>query len=218
MKRLIPRAEIELHDLTKIESPYFAGNQIRTYFAAPYALPGLQDLIRDCHLSSQVVVEQKNVETLIKKIERGDWLLVMDTPFLPLSRECRAKYGYLMGRRLYAGPGRWKLINIDYDGVKNTVAILANRLGSWGEEGRLFGSDGKDFENTTRVMTQQWVRLERSEEHLASRSAEYRYGDLRYIKQRFQEGEDNWKVSGKSWHWQPVTADITYEYKDGINE
>lgn len=73
MKRLIPRAEIELHDLTKIESPYFAGIQIRTYFAAPYALPGLQDLIRDCHLSSQVVVEQKNVETLIKKIERGDW-------------------------------------------------------------------------------------------------------------------------------------------------
>ncbi|WP_262377527.1 hypothetical protein [Pseudomonas veronii] len=32
MKRLIPRAEIEQYDLTKIESPYFAGSKVREFF------------------------------------------------------------------------------------------------------------------------------------------------------------------------------------------
>lgn len=40
MKRLAPCNEIESYELTKIESPYFAGLKVREFFRAPYALPG----------------------------------------------------------------------------------------------------------------------------------------------------------------------------------
>jgi hypothetical protein len=51
MKRLIPRAEIEQYDLTKIESPYFAGSKVREFFRAPYALQGLSELLGECNIS-----------------------------------------------------------------------------------------------------------------------------------------------------------------------
>ncbi|RQO56785.1 hypothetical protein [Pseudomonas sp. KBW05] len=214
MKRLIPRADIEKYDLTKIESPYFSRIEVRAFFRAPYTLPGLCELLRECNISPVCGVAEKDQRRVLEKLAEGEWLFVMERPFLSLSRECRVKYGHLMGRRLYVGPGKWEKVSIDYDGVKNTAILAANRLVSAGDEGRLFLSDGKDFANTTRVMTQRWIRLDGRDEQLIQRSVERRYGELRHIKQRYLEGDDNWQVGGKSWHWQPVTPDVAYEYKD----
>jgi len=214
MKRLVPCNEIESYELTKIESPYFAGLKVREFFRAPYALPGLSELLGECGLSPVCCSAEKDQRRVLDKLAAGEWLFVMDYPFLPLSRECRVKYGHLMGRRLYVGPGKWQKVSIDYDGIKNTAILAANRLVSAADEGRVFLSDGKDLANTTRVMTQRWVRLDSRDDQLAHRSVERRYGELRHIKQRYLEGDDNWQVGGKSWHWQPVKSDVAYEYKE----
>jgi type VI secretion system secreted protein VgrG len=62
-------------------------------------------------------------------------------------------------------------------------------------------------------MIQVWQALDESEQHLAQSSATHPYGQQRSIAQRFLEGTDNWQISGKSWHWQPVTASTVYESK-----
>lgn len=214
MKRLIPRHEIENYDLAKIESPYFAGIKVREFFRVPYALQGLSELLAECNVSPVSCSGEKDQRRILDRLASGDWLFVMDQPFLPLSRECRVKYGHLMGRRLYVGPGKWEKVSIDYDGVKNTAVLAANRLTSMGDEGRMFLSDGKDLANTTRVMIQRWIRLDSRDDQITHKSVEHRYGELRQIKQRYLEGTDNWQVGGKSWHWQPVTPDIAYEYRD----
>ncbi|MCY1560824.1 hypothetical protein D9M68_980090 [compost metagenome] len=89
--------------------------------------------------------------------------------------------------------------------------MFLNRLASLGDEGRLFGSEGKDYENTKRTLRQKWVALAIDEEHLAAKSAKHRYGETREIEQTYLEGPDSWQVGGKSWHWQPVTANTVYE-------
>ncbi|PSH23591.1 hypothetical protein B7R74_02860 [Yersinia pseudotuberculosis] len=40
-----------------------------------------------------------------------------------------------------------------------------------------------------------------------------KYGEIRKIKQNYLEGDDNWQVVGKSWHWQPVQMDDEYEFQ-----
>ncbi|MFI8741034.1 type VI secretion system tip protein VgrG [Pseudomonas sp. NPDC077405] len=112
-----------------------------------------------------------------------------------------------------SGPGKWVTQEIDYDGMSNSVKMFMNRLGSLSDEGRVFGSEGKDYQNTTRTMIQVWQRLGESEQHLAQSSATYPYGQQRTVTQRFLEGTDHWQISGQSWHWQPVTADTVYERK-----
>lgn len=210
MERIIPCNEIKNYDLTQIESPFFATSTVSDAFSHPWSLSGLSELIRECNSSSSCCVDPDDRRRILEKIERGDWLLVSSRPFSPLSEDTLGKYSHLTGRSFVpsgffagrprseeyeVGPGRWAIIKIDYDGVKNTVAMLANRLGSLGDEGRLFGSDGKDYSNTTRVLTQQWVPLDDSDDHLSSRSARYRYGELRHIKQSYQEGRINGKLA-----------------------
>lgn len=111
------------------------------------------------------------------------------------------------------GPGKWVTQETDYHGLQNTGQMFLNRLNSLGDEGRLFGSEGKDYENTKRTLIQQWMPLTADEEHLRERSAIHPYGEIRRIEQTFLEGDDNWQVSGKSWHWQPVTASTAYEFQ-----
>lgn len=91
--------------------------------------------------------------------------------------------------------------------------MFMNRLGSLSDEGRVFGSEGKDYQNSTRTMVQVWQMLDVNEQHLAESSAIHPYGQQRTITQRFLEGTDSWQVSGRSWHWQPVTANTVYERK-----
>ncbi|MDR2870990.1 MAG: PAAR domain-containing protein [Xanthomonadaceae bacterium] len=113
-----------------------------------------------------------------------------------------------------SGPGKWVTQYIDFHGIRNTGILVINRFISMGDEGRAFGSDSKDLQHTKRTLTQAWHPLDEDEQHLAARSTVRRYGEERQIIQTYLEGLDSWQVSGKSWHWQPVTADTVYEYKN----
>ncbi|WP_221625208.1 hypothetical protein, partial [Burkholderia cepacia] len=113
-----------------------------------------------------------------------------------------------------SGPGRWVTTDNDYHGIKNTGVMFINRLTSMGDEGRLFGSDGKDYMNTTRDKIQQWKPLPAdADPWLKDNSAVHVYGETRKIKQRYLEGDDAWAIGGKSWHWQPGVADEVHEIK-----
>ncbi|MNJ43714.1 hypothetical protein D3C77_387340 [compost metagenome] len=89
--------------------------------------------------------------------------------------------------------------------------MFLNRLTSMGDEGRVFGSDGKDYGHTKRTVIQVWEALPADKQYLASNSAIHRYGEQRRIEQTYLEGNDSWQVSGKSWYWQPPVADTEYE-------
>ncbi|MHC8314060.1 type VI secretion system Vgr family protein [Pseudomonas sp. LB3P31] len=113
-----------------------------------------------------------------------------------------------------SGPGCWVTIDHNYHGLKNTASMLLNRLMSMGDEGRLFGSDGKDYANTRRDKVQEWQRfLEDADEPIVAQSAHHLYGSRRYIAQTFLEGDDAWVKGGKSWYWQPAIADTVNELK-----
>jgi type VI secretion system secreted protein VgrG len=112
------------------------------------------------------------------------------------------------------GSGHWITVNDDYHGLANTAIMAINRLTSMGDEGRVFGSDGKDYMNTKRDKIQEWRPLPSdATEDMEKKSAIHRYGERRIIKQTFLEGDDAWPVSGTSWHWQPTIADDVYEDK-----
>ena len=110
------------------------------------------------------------------------------------------------------GPGQWITVEHDYHGLKNTAIMAINRLTSMGDEGRIFGSEGKDFMNTKRDKIQEWHPLPSDVTELVmNNSAIHRYGERRKITQTFLEGDDNWATGGKSWHWQPIIADDVLE-------
>ncbi|MEI2264068.1 type VI secretion system Vgr family protein [Erwinia sp. CGal63] len=112
------------------------------------------------------------------------------------------------------GPGHWVTVEHDYHGLKNAAILAINRLTTMGDEGRLFGSEGKDYMNTKRDKIQEWRPLPSdATEDMRQRSAIHHYGERRKVTQTFLEGDDNWAVSGSSWHWQPATADEIYEEK-----
>ncbi|WP_231564363.1 hypothetical protein [Enterobacter sp. Bisph1] len=116
------------------------------------------------------------------------------------------------------GPGYWKSSESDFNGVKNAAAMLLNRANSLGEEGRAFGSDPKDYINTTREKVQLWTPLPESltadaRETLCSRSVIRRYGEKRTVLQKYLAGEDTQAQAGKSWQWIPGARDEDYEIK-----
>ncbi|HHE8493227.1 TPA: hypothetical protein ACPFP8_003134 [Enterobacter ludwigii] len=90
--------------------------------------------------------------------------------------------------------------------------MAINRLTSMGNEGRVFGSEGKDYMNTKRDKIQEWQPLPSDvTDEMEQQSVVHRYGQQRKITQTFLEGDDSWAVTGQSWHWQPTTADDMYE-------
>ncbi|MDX6039174.1 type VI secretion system Vgr family protein [Scandinavium lactucae] len=110
------------------------------------------------------------------------------------------------------GPGHWVTVGHDYHGLKNTAIMAINRLTSMGDEGRVFGSEGKDYMNTKRDKIQEWQPLPSdATDEIEQQSAVRRYGEQRKVTQTFLEGDDAWAVTGQSWHWQPTTADDVYE-------
>ncbi|MDA8505163.1 type VI secretion system tip protein VgrG [Citrobacter sp. Awk 2] len=110
------------------------------------------------------------------------------------------------------GPGHWVTIDHDYHGLKNTAIMAINRLTSMGDEGRVFGSEGKDYMNTKRDKIQEWQPLPSdAADEKCQKSAVHRYGEQRKVTQTFLEGDDAWAITGQSWHWQPTTADDVYE-------
>lgn len=110
-----------------------------------------------------------------------------------------------------SGPGKWVKVNIEYDKMANALIALANRTSTISNQGAMIGSDGKDFQNTSRSFIQVWQPLQSDERSFAEGSAIHPYGKTRTIKQRYLENSDHWATGGSSWHWTPVTADVNYE-------
>ncbi|GLO11434.1 hypothetical protein PPUJ20028_00150 [Pseudomonas putida] len=222
MDKLVRRRELCKEDLLRVEDPFFAEGKVRRALSSWEYLQGKTEFLEDCGITFGRALSERDLERLLKEIRDGRWLFLTSHPFRPMRLD-----GHLGEAQCFPipeqsnrqaenerGPGKWRTIDIDYAGLKNTFAILQNRLGSLGDEGRLFGSEGKDYDNTSRVVTQQWVPLDGHDDHLASRSVIHSYGELRAITQRYFEGEDKWQISGKSWHWQPALPFETYEHRE----
>ena len=113
------------------------------------------------------------------------------------------------------GPGKWVTTDVDKVGGRNLLQMIVNRTESLGDEGRVFGSHGKDFKNTVQDVTQKWRALSTSVvENLRTNgyiSVDRTYGETRIIRQTFIEGPDSWQQSGKSWTWQPAVRNEEFE-------
>ncbi|SFT53452.1 type VI secretion system tip protein VgrG [Pseudomonas marincola] len=120
------------------------------------------------------------------------------------------------------GEGKWVTLRIDYHGLRNTAEMILNRLTSLGDEGRVFGGDGKDYANTQRDVVQQWTPLNNAEliglSGSGRKTAKNVYGRKRVITQTYSQGPDEWAIEGTSWHWLPVTSDTDYGFNDDDEE
>ena len=96
---------------------------------------------------------------------------------------------------------------------------MYKRTETIGDEGHLWGSDGKDFEGTMQDVTQTWTALTTSETQALSEqglvSVTKTYGDTRIITQTYLGGPDAWNLNGKSWYWQPVDRREEFQFVEG---
>jgi len=228
MSEVVAKGEIRRHQLQRIESPVFAKREIQKALNEPSNIRGLPELIRECGISLEDCQLDYHRRRIGEKINRGDWFFIADRPIKPLtSVELEKYYGFRfsappcrqlsMARAnmcLPHGPGRWVTRDIQTDIATNALSFAANWLTSRGDEGRVFLAEGKDYANTFRTMIQEWQPLTDGERHLKDKSVHREFGELRHIRQQFVEADDHWQLSGSSWHWPPVTADIEYELKE----
>lgn len=113
-----------------------------------------------------------------------------------------------------SGPGVWVTQEYDYLGLANLAIGVLNRVTSMGDQGRVFGSDGRDLKNTMRDVIQEWQPLpEDAPLSLLQTSMTHTYGETRRIRQQYLEGNDQWAVGGSSWHWKPVIANKVFEVR-----
>lgn len=100
--------------------------------------------------------------------------------------------------------------------------MILNRLTSLGDEGRVFGGDGKDYANTQRDVVQQWTPLNNAEliglSGSGRKTAKNVYGRKRVVTQTYSQEPDEWAIEGTSWHWLPVTPDTGYGFNDDDEE
>lgn len=103
MKRLIPRHHLKKYNLAQIEGPFFAEFEVRSALLCPEKLGGLLELIRECGLSSRDCFCEPGKWMILQKVECGDWLLVSEAPFSPLSQDTFGTYSHLTQTRLLTG-------------------------------------------------------------------------------------------------------------------
>jgi len=227
MERICHWRDVWKEELCNVESPFFAQSIVESSIQGDQALPGVRELLKACHLPEGRYLSRQDILRVSYLIDRADWLLVRDQAFSPIDITqyhalswFRSRLDSLMGDE-FSGPtegaGKWKTFSIDVDVLKSGVAFAANFITSRGDEGRLFASEGKDYANTRRIVSQRWVRLEHRERNFANLSAVHRYGEVREITQNYVEADDHWAISGTSWHWRPVVADEEYEFGERIS-
>lgn len=227
MERLSRWDEVWKENLSKVEDPFFATSEVRRILqnrGRIRDLNGLTDLLRSCSLYISQDLTEHEINTVLRPVESGEWMLLKRQPFKPIDPErCRyAKICESRSRDQYfgsydfhsGGPGKWKIVDIKSNKLASAAAFAANFLVSRGDEGRMFFSAGKDYANTTRTVTQEWVPLESYERDFAPSSVIQRYGLVRRTTQIYVEADDHWDVSGTSWHWRPVIANEAYELKE----
>lgn len=219
--------DVRKEELCKVEDPFFAVSIIRDNLKSRgyvREVCGVTELLKECGLYySSVSLVSDQIDKALTPVASGEWMLIKDEPFKPISIE-ENWYARICSRKNdvdflintvsdVSGPGKWKITSMRVNKIASSVAFVANFLVSRGDEGRAFLSSGKDFANTTRMVTQEWVPLGTEDRNVASSSANYRYGMERKVTQIYVEADDAWDVSGASWHWRPVIANEEYELK-----
>lgn len=225
MEKLVRWTKVQTEHLAQIESPTFARRRVESALRHDEYLVGLDELIRSCTHSSPLRAATSCTETLLAHVEHGRWLLITPRPLRPFVSGglghyphlswCQSNPGCPSTSVLHEGPGKWRTVDISVDMGKSALAFAANLLVSRGED-RMFLSEGKDYSNTVRTITQRWTPLEEHELRMSLRSTKRNYGEIRHIRQVYVEADDHWPVDGKSWHWRPVVADTIYEQKGGV--
>ena len=226
MERICHWRDVRKEDLCNVEDPFFALSIVEKSTQGDRALPGIRELMKACHLPQGRCPSRQGILRVCYLIERAEWLLLRDRVVSPIDITqyhalswFRPRLDGLMGDE-FSGPvegvGKWKTFSIDVDLLRSGVAFAANFITSRGDEGRLFASEGKDYGNTRRVVSQRWVPLEHRERNFANLSAVHRYGEIREIAQNYVEADDHWAISGTSWHWRPVVSDEEYEFGEGV--
>ena len=96
--RLITRGDRERLGIrfSRIESPFFAASNVRRAFLSPSFF-----LIHGLHVSSNGKPWSR--ERILRAVERGDLLLVTDTPLSPLSKDPSGKYSHITLKGLTGG-------------------------------------------------------------------------------------------------------------------
>lgn len=106
--RLIRRVDRERSGIgfDKIESPFFAKSKVQDALVRPWnTLSGLDDFLR-AHGLTRGHLSHNEQRRLLASVENGDWLLVSNKPFSPLSEDTFGKYSRITGKGWTAGsPG-----------------------------------------------------------------------------------------------------------------
>ncbi|NCE89788.1 S-type pyocin domain-containing protein [Pseudomonas sp. L13] len=85
----------------KIESPFFAKSYVRRSLEGCGGLFGLDELRAEfgCYGFDTHNISERQKRKMLETVERGDWLLVLDEPFSPLSRDTSNRYWAITGKR-----------------------------------------------------------------------------------------------------------------------
>ncbi len=102
-ERLIRRQDREQLGIgfERIESPFFAKSHVRRSLLCQESLTGLDALKSafGCHGHTRHDLAESQVRRMLEAVEEGDWLLVLDEPFSPLSRDVSGRWSYITGKR-----------------------------------------------------------------------------------------------------------------------
>ena len=103
-ERLIRRQDRERLGIgfEKIESPFFAEFHIRRSLAGYGGMFGLNELKAEfgCYGRDAHNIPESHIRKMLEAVERGDWLLVLDRPISPLSRDTANRWWAITGKRV----------------------------------------------------------------------------------------------------------------------
>lgn len=103
-ERLIRRRDRERLNIgfEQIESPFFAKPYVRRSLEGYGGLFGLDELRAEfgCSGCDTHHISEPQKRKMLEAVEHGDWLLVVDEPFSPLSRDISNLYGAITGKRV----------------------------------------------------------------------------------------------------------------------
>ena len=103
-ERLIRRQDRERLGIgfEKIESPFFAQTHVRRSLAGYGDMFGLNELKAEfgCYGRDAHNIPESHIRQMLEAVEDGDWLLVLDKPFSPLSRDTTNRWWAVTGKRV----------------------------------------------------------------------------------------------------------------------
>jgi hypothetical protein len=86
----------------KIESPFFATSKVEKALTQYSSVTGIDDLLR-AHGRSRGHLSNNDLRRMLAAVADGDWLLVSNEPFAPLSDDVFGRYSHITGKGWSAG-------------------------------------------------------------------------------------------------------------------